>query len=119
MRQVDERHGIELAVCRRICAMLGSRNISATLSGDNIRVTAARGCPHGGMPLPSLWSLVVDDLFWGLNKNGYYTVGYSDDIEILINRKFPQAPQRSYKEPYTESSSGTKKQSCLSTQIKR
>jgi hypothetical protein len=32
----------------------------------------------------------VDDLLWGLNYRGYYTVGYADDIAILINRKFPQ-----------------------------
>jgi hypothetical protein len=32
----------------------------------------------------------VDDLLWGLNNNGYYTVGYADDIAILINGKFTQ-----------------------------
>jgi hypothetical protein len=31
----------------------------------------------------------VDDLRWGLNRNGYYIVGYADDIAIVINRKFP------------------------------
>jgi hypothetical protein len=36
-----------------------------------------------------LRSLVVDDLLWGLDNNGYYTVEYADDIAILINRKFP------------------------------
>jgi hypothetical protein len=38
---------------------------------------------------PQLLSLVVDDLIWGLNNNGYYTVGYADDIANLINGKFP------------------------------
>jgi hypothetical protein len=37
---------------------------------------------------PLLWSLVVDDLLWELNSNGYHTVGYADDIAILINGKF-------------------------------
>jgi hypothetical protein len=37
-----------------------------------------------------MWSLVVDDLLWELNHRGYYTVGYADDIAILINGKFPQ-----------------------------
>jgi hypothetical protein len=32
----------------------------------------------------------VDDLPWGLNSNGHYRVGYSDDIAILINDKFLQ-----------------------------
>jgi hypothetical protein len=47
------------------------------------------GCPQGGVLSPLLWSLVVDDLIWGLNSNGYYTVGYADDIAILINGKLP------------------------------
>jgi hypothetical protein len=38
---------------------------------------------------PLLWSLVVDDLSSGLNSNGYYIVGYADDIAILIIGKFP------------------------------
>jgi hypothetical protein len=32
----------------------------------------------------------VDDLIRGLNNDGYLTVGYADDIAILINGKFPQ-----------------------------
>jgi hypothetical protein len=70
--------------------MLESRNISATLSGETLGATAARGCRLGGVLSPLLWSLVVDDLLWGLDSNGYYTVGYADDIAILINGKFPQ-----------------------------
>jgi hypothetical protein len=69
--------------------MLESRNMSATLSGETLGATAARGYPQGDVLSSLLWSLVVDDLLWGLNKNGYYTVGYSDDIAILINGKFP------------------------------
>jgi hypothetical protein len=30
----------------------------------------------------------VDDLLWGLNGDGYYTVGYADDTAILIHGKF-------------------------------
>jgi hypothetical protein len=70
--------------------MLESRNISATLSGETLGATTARGCAQGGVLLPLLWSLVVDDLLLGLNNNGYYTVGYADDIAILINGKLPQ-----------------------------
>jgi hypothetical protein len=32
----------------------------------------------------------VDDFLWELNYRGYYTVGYSDDIAILIKGKCPQ-----------------------------
>jgi hypothetical protein len=87
--QAAGRHGIEPVVCRWICAMLENWNISATLSGEIHKVSAARGCPQRGVLSPLLWSLVVDDFIWGLNILGYYTVGYADDITILINGKFP------------------------------
>jgi hypothetical protein len=90
IKQAAERHGIEPAVCRWICAMIESRNIGPTLSGETLGATAAGGCLQGGVLSPLLWSLVVDDLLWGLNNNGYYTVGYADDIAILINGEFPQ-----------------------------
>jgi hypothetical protein len=51
------------------------------------RLSVARGCLQGGIPLPLLWSMVVDKLKGGLNENGYYTVGYADDIAILIREK--------------------------------
>jgi hypothetical protein len=89
IKQAVERHGIEPALCRWICAMLESRNISATLSGETLGASAARGCQQGGGLSLLLWSLVVDDLISGLNSSGYYTVGYADDIAILINGKFP------------------------------
>jgi hypothetical protein len=54
--------------------MLDSRNINAILSGETLRASAASGCPQGCVLSPLLWSLVVDDLLWELNSNGYYTV---------------------------------------------
>jgi hypothetical protein len=77
IKQAAERHGIELE----------SRNISATLSGETLGAAAARGCPQGGVLSPLLWSLVMGDDLWELNSNGYYTVGYADDIAIVINGK--------------------------------
>jgi hypothetical protein len=52
-------------------------------------VSAARGCPQGEVLSPLLWSLDLDDLIWRLNNDGYDTVGYADDIAILIKGKFP------------------------------
>jgi hypothetical protein len=52
-------------------------------------VSAEKECPHGNVLSLLLWSLVVDDFIWGLNNDGYYTVGYADDKAILINGKFP------------------------------
>jgi hypothetical protein len=86
-----ERHGIEPTICRWICSMLESRNVTTTLSGETLRASTARRCPQGHALSPLLWVLVVDEqLLWELNDSGYYTVGYADDIAILINGKFPQ-----------------------------
>jgi hypothetical protein len=87
--QAAGNHGIEPAICRWIRAMLESRTATATLSGETLRVSAAGGCPQGGVISPLLWSLVVGDFLWELNDKGYYTVGYADDIAILIHGKFP------------------------------
>jgi hypothetical protein len=54
IKQASERHGIEPAICRWICAMLESRNISATLSGETLGASAARGCPQEGVLSPLL-----------------------------------------------------------------
>jgi hypothetical protein len=86
--QAAGKHGIEPAICRWICAMLENRNIIATLSGETHKVSVARGCPQGGVLSLLMWSLVVDDFIWCLKSDGYYTVGYADDIAILINGKF-------------------------------
>jgi hypothetical protein len=90
IKQAAERHGIEPAICRWICAMLDSRKVTATMSGETLKASAARGCPMGWVLYPLLWNLVVDDLLWELNTIGYHTVGYADDIAILINGKLSQ-----------------------------
>jgi hypothetical protein len=59
---------------------------------------------------PLLWSLVVDGLLWGLNNNGYYTIGYANDIAIQINGKFLQTVSEVLQ---TQSNSGAREQSCL------
>jgi hypothetical protein len=70
--------------------MLESRNIVTTLSGGTFRASTTKGCLQEGVLSPLLWSLVVDEFIWELNDGGYYTVGYEDDIAILINGKFLQ-----------------------------
>jgi hypothetical protein len=51
-----------------------------------------------GVLSPLQWSLVVEELLWDLNENHYYTVGYADNISILINGKLPQTVSESYKQ---------------------
>ena len=69
--------------------MLGSRKIKATLARGTLEGSVARDCPKGGVLSPLLWSLVVDELIGGLDRNGYYTQGYADDIALLILGKLP------------------------------
>jgi hypothetical protein len=86
--QSAKQHGLEDAICWWISSMLGIRKLTTTLTGENLEGSAARGCLQGGILLPLLWSLVVDKLIEGLNENGCYTLGYADDIAILISGNF-------------------------------
>jgi hypothetical protein len=87
--EAAKRHGLEDIICQWINFMLGNRKIIATLAGETLERSVARGCPQGGILSPLLWSLVLDELVEGLNENGYNTLGYADDIAILVIRKFP------------------------------
>jgi hypothetical protein len=70
--------------------VLESWNVTTTLSGESVRASTAIGYPQRWVLSPLLWSLVVDELLWELNDDDYYTVGYVDDIAIIINGNFPQ-----------------------------
>lgn len=68
--------------------MLDDRKIIPTFAGKILEVTAAKGCPQGVVLSHMLWSLVVGKLTEGLNVNGCYTMGYTDDIAIPNSKKF-------------------------------
>jgi hypothetical protein len=48
-----------------------------------------KGCPEEKILLPQLWDLVMDEPTRQLNVSGCYTLGYTDNIAILITEKFP------------------------------
>ena len=54
-----------------------------------MQVASVRGCPEGGVLSPLLWNLTVDELLWDLIEAGYYSIGFADDIGIIIRGKFP------------------------------
>jgi hypothetical protein len=64
--------------------------------------------------LPLLWSLVVNDLFWELTSDGYYTVGYADESMGNYFRQY----QRFY-EHYEQFNNGVTKQIYPSTPTRR
>ncbi|KAI5731976.1 hypothetical protein M8J77_019254 [Diaphorina citri] len=69
--------------------MLKSRIIITTLHEETVILETTRGCPQGGVLSPILWTLVVDSLLVEqLNENGYLSLGYADDIVILILGKY-------------------------------
>lgn len=67
-----------------IHAMLTSREITASLGDTSITITAAKGCPQGGVLSPLLWLLVVDSLLRKLTQLGYEVIGYADDVVLII-----------------------------------
>jgi hypothetical protein len=75
-----KRHRLEDTICRWIGSMLGSRKIIATLAGETLEGSVARGFLQGSVLSPLLWSLVVDKLIGGLNGNGYYILGYAYEV---------------------------------------
>ena len=48
-----------------------------------------QGCPEREILLPQLWGLVKDEPTRQLNVSGCYTMGYTDNIAILVSGKFP------------------------------
>lgn len=79
--------GVNNTLVRWVCKMLNSRQIYTELGNSEVTVSVIKGCPQGGVLSPLLWCLVVDDLLSLLNKNGLFTVGYADDLAIIINGK--------------------------------
>jgi hypothetical protein len=61
--------------------MLDDKKITATFAGETLEVSVAKGCPQEVVLSHVMWSLVVGKLT-GLNVNGCYTLGYTDDIAI-------------------------------------
>lgn len=81
------KHDVDTTIAGWIDNMLRFRAIQFTVNTIT-RAVAARGCPQGGVLSPLLWNAVVDELIAELNERKLYTVGYADDIAILIGGPF-------------------------------
>jgi hypothetical protein len=86
-QKAAKQHRLEDTTCQWTGSKLGGRKITATLTGETLEGSVNRGCLQWGVLAPLLWSLVVGELITGLNGNGCYTLGYADDIAILISGK--------------------------------
>jgi len=84
MNAALSRHEVNKTIVRWTNNMLRGRQVQATLNGETMEVSVAKGCPQGGVLSPLLWDMVVDELLKELNSMGIYTQGYADDIAILV-----------------------------------
>lgn len=82
--------GVDNKTCNWISSMLNGRVIKTALAESELEVTAAKGCPQGGVISPLLWLMVADELLVKLSECGFYAQGYADDIVILVQGKFEE-----------------------------
>ncbi|XP_071577346.1 uncharacterized protein [Temnothorax nylanderi] len=68
--------------------MLVGRNLTVMHIDTIVSCKPGKGCPQGGVLSPLLWGLVVNDLLMKLQKKGFLTYGYADDIAIVITGPF-------------------------------
>ena len=76
------RHGSDYTIVQWIWYTLESCMAVATLKGFSVRLAISRGCLQGGVLLPILWCLVVDDLLARLSGTGVFIQGYADDMSF-------------------------------------
>ena len=81
-------------IVRWVKATLEGHQATATLGSFSTSVAVSRGCPQGGVLLPLLRRLVVDELLPRLCGGGLYAQGYADDICLLAVGKFPNTISR-------------------------
>lgn len=81
------KKGIEPTTTKWIHAMLKSRMTTAAIGNSTLTAQTYRGCPQGGVLSPLLWSIVVDELLDRLTTQGFETIGYADDLVIIIRGK--------------------------------
>jgi len=74
------RHGSVYTIVQWIKATLESRVAVVTLNEISPRFAISRGSPQGGVLLPLLWYLVVNDLIIRLSGGGVFIQGYADDM---------------------------------------
>ena len=81
------RRGVNRTVLEWIDSLLRGRTVTSTLMREKVVIKVGKGCPQGGVLSPLLWNWVVDGLVEELNRSGYPTEGYADDIAIIITGK--------------------------------
>ncbi|XP_057333529.1 uncharacterized protein LOC130672801 [Microplitis mediator] len=87
--EAAERFGIEESITEWAHNMLRSRMVTTELSDTKVRARVRRGCPQGGVTSPLMWLLVINELLVRLEKLGVHSVGYADDVALMIRGSSP------------------------------
>lgn len=75
-------------LCQWVRASLETRVIISTLGEASIEAMAGGGCPQGGVLSPLLWSILIDGLINRMTNEGFYCLGYADDIAVVVKGRF-------------------------------
>ena len=84
INQALRRSKVEPVIRDWITELVSKRAVQIVVNTIT-RAKVVRGCPQGGVLSPLIWNIVVDSLIKKLNERGYTTIGYADDITILIS----------------------------------
>lgn len=82
-------YGISSTVTNWITELLTKRNIVSAYKDVTIRGDIHKGTPQGGIISPLVWVLTVNGIVEWLQRHGYTTVAYADDLVIMITGKYP------------------------------
>lgn len=70
--------------------LLCNRHITSEYAGTVKTGVVRSGTPQGGIISPLFWILTINTIVEKLNREGYHTVAYADDLVVLISGQFPE-----------------------------
>jgi len=82
------RREVNPLITRWVAFMLSQRAVNLQSGKHRLRGRVVRGCPQGGVLSPILWNITVDTLLQELDSRHIHTVGYADDIAVVVSGKF-------------------------------
>ena len=88
LKRALKRRGVSHVMVRWIDNMLKNRAINIHSGGLRLRGKVNMGCPQGGVLSPLLWNITVDSLLNRLEEQNVHSIGYADDIAIMVRGKF-------------------------------
>lgn len=88
LRQALTERNVNPMIVNWVDGMLRNRAVNMQNGRVKVRGRVSRGCPQGGVLSPTLWNVTVDSLLTRLDESGIHTIGYADDIALVVCGKF-------------------------------